>query len=176
MIDRQTRPLLRPRTARAKCLRRRGESVFTMKIVLKQDVKSIGKKDGVYEVSDGYARNFLFPRGLAVEASASAVNEVKTKAAAKQHHAAEELAAAQALAQKIQGKTVALKGKAGQGGRLFGSITAKDIAGILSKLVGEPVDKRKVVLDADIKAFGTYEVEVRVYPQVVAKLKVKVEE
>ena len=76
-----------------KCLRRRGESVFTMKIVLKQDVKSIGKKDGVYEVSDGYARNFLFPRGLAVEASASAVNEVKTKAAAKQHHAAEELAA-----------------------------------------------------------------------------------
>ena len=147
-----------------KCLRRRGESVFTMKIVLKQDVKSIGKKDGVYEVSDGYARNFLFPRGLAVEASASAVNEVKTKAAA------------QALAQKIQGKTVALKGKAGQGGRLFGSITAKDIAGGLSKLVGEPVDKRKVVLDADIKAFGTYEVEVRVYPQVVAKLKVKVEE
>ena len=159
-----------------KCLRRRGESVFAMKIVLKQDVKSIGKKDGVYEVSDGYARNFLFPRGLAVEASASAVNEVKTKAAAKQHHAAEELAAAQALAQKIQGKTVALKGKAGQGGRLFGSITAKDIAGGLSKLVGEPVDKRKVVLDADIKAVGTYEVEVRVYPQVVAKLKVKVEE
>ena len=72
-----------------------------MKIVLKQDVKSIGKKDGVYEVSDGYARNFLFPRGLAVQASASAVNEVKTKAAAKQHHAAEERAAAQALAKKI---------------------------------------------------------------------------
>ena len=138
-----------------------------MKIVLKQDVKSIGKKDGVYEVSDGYARNFLFPRGLAVQASASA---------AKQHHAAEELAAAQALAKKIEGKTVALKAKAGQGGRLFGSVTAKDIAEGLSKLVGEPVDKRKVVLDTDIKSFGTYEVELRVYPQVVAKLKVKVEE
>jgi len=146
--------------------------VFIMKIVLKQDVKSIGKKDGVYEVSDGYARNFLFPRGLAVQASASAVNEVKTKAAAKQHHAAEELAAAQALAKKIEGKTVALKAKAGQGGRLFGSVTAEG----LSKLVGEPVDKRKVVLDTDIKSFGTYEVELRVYPQVVAKLKVKVEE
>ena len=92
MIDRQTRPLLR--TA-GKVPAPQRESVFTMKIVLKQDVKSIGKKDGVYEVSDGYARNFLFPRGLAVEASASAVNEVKTKAAAKQHHAAEELAAAQ---------------------------------------------------------------------------------
>ena len=76
----------------------------------------------------------------------------------------------------IEGKTVALKAKAGQGGRLFGSVTAKDIAEGLSKLVGEPVDKRKVVLDTDIKSFGTYEVELRVYPQVVAKLKVKVEE
>ena len=150
--------------------------MFIMKIVLKQDVKSIGKKDGVYEVSDGYARNFLFPRGLAVQASASAVNEVQTKAAAKPHHAAEELAAAPALAKKLEGKPVALKAKAGQGGRLFGSVTAKDIAEGLSKLVGEPVDKRKVVLDTDIKSFGTYEVELRVYPQVVAKLKVKVEE
>ena len=150
--------------------------MFIMKIVLKQDVKSIGKKDGVYEVSDGYARNFLFPRGLAVQASASAVNEVKTKAAAKQHHAAEELAAAQALAKKIEGKTVALKAKAGQGGRLFGSVTAKDIAEGLSKLVGEPVDKRKIVLDGDIKNFGSYEVEVKVYPKVTAKLTVKVEE
>ena len=147
-----------------------------MKVILKQDVKGIGKKDEIHEVSDGYARNFLFPRGLAVQASASAVNEVKTKAAAKQHHAAEELAAAQALAKKIEGKAVALKAKAGQGGRLFGSVTAKDIAEGLSKLVGEPVDKRKVVLDTDIKSFGTYEVELRVYPQVVAKLKVKVEE
>ena len=147
-----------------------------MQVILLEKIHHLGELGAVVKVKDGYARNFLFPRGLAVEASASAVNEVKTKAAAKQHHAAEELAAAQALAQKIQGKTVALKGKAGQGGRLFGSITAKDIAGGLSKLVGEPVDKRKVVLDADIKAFGTYEVEVRVYPQVVAKLKVKVEE
>jgi large subunit ribosomal protein L9 len=147
-----------------------------MKIVLKQDVKTIGKKDGMYEVSDGYARNFLFPRGLAVPADAAAVNVVKTKAAAQQHHAAEELAAAQALANKLNGQTVALKAKAGKGGRLFGSVTGKDIAEALSAKVGETVDKRKIVMDGDIKSFGSYEVEVKVYPKVTAKLTVKVEE
>ena len=133
-----------------------------MKVVLKQDVKSIGKKDELHEVSDGYARNYLLPRGLAVAADAAAVNEVRTKAAASEHHAAEELANAQALAKKLNGQIVA--------------ITAKDIAGGLSKLVGEPVDKRKIVLDGDIKNFGSYEVEVKVYPKVTAKLTVKVEE
>ena len=147
-----------------------------MKVVLKQDVKTIGKKDGMYEVSDGYARNFLFPRKLAVPADAAAVNEVKTKAEAQQHRAQEELAAAKALAAKLEGKTVSLKAKAGQGGRLFGSVTSKDIAAALSKAVGEPVDKRKVVLDGDIKNFGTYLVEVKVYPQVIANVSVRVEE
>ena len=126
-----------------------------MKVVLKQDVKTIGKKDEMHEVSDGYARNFLLPRGLAVQADAAAVNMVKTKAEATQHHAAQELANAQAIAAKINGKSVALKAKAGQGGRLFGSVTAKDIAAELTKLAGEEIDKRKVVLDADIKAFGS---------------------
>ena len=125
-----------------------------MKVVLKQDVKSIGKKDELHEVSDGYARNYLLPRGLAVAADAAAVNEVRTKAAASEHHAAEELANAQALAKKLNGQ----------------------IAEGLSKLVGEPVDKRKIVLDGDIKNFGSYEVEVKVYPKVTAKLTVKVEE
>lgn len=147
-----------------------------MKVVLKQDVKSIGKKDGMYEVSDGYARNFLFPRKLAVPADAAAVNEVKTKAEARQHRADEELAAAKALAAKLEGKTVSLKAKAGQGGRLFGSVTSKDIAAALTQAVGEPVDKRKVVLDGDIKNFGTYLVEVKVYPQVIANVSVRVEE
>lgn len=147
-----------------------------MKVVLKQDVKTIGKKDGMYEVSDGYARNFLFPRKLAVPADAAAVNEVKTKAEAQQHHADAELAAAKALAAKLEGKTVSLKAKAGQGGRLFGSVTSKDIAAALSSAVGEPVDKRKVVLDGDIKNFGTYLVEVKVYPQVIANVSVRVEE
>lgn len=147
-----------------------------MKIVLKQDVRTIGKKDGMYEVSDGYARNYLFPRGLAVAADAAAVNEVKTKAAAQQHRAEEELAGAEALAKKLSGQTVVLKAKAGKGGRLFGSVTGKDIAQALSALVGEAVDKRKVVLDSEIKNFGSYEVEVKVYPKVTAKLTVRVEE
>ena len=143
-----------------------------MKVVLKQDVKSIGKKDELHEVSDGYARNYLLPRGLAVAAD----NEVRTKAAASEHHAAEELANAQALAKKLNGQIVAIKAKAGQGGRLFGSVTSKDIAAALTQKVGEPVDKRKIVLDGDIKNFGSYEVEVKVYPKVTAKLTVKVEE
>lgn len=147
-----------------------------MKVVLKQDVKSIGKKDGMYEVSDGYARNFLFPRKLAVPADAAAVNEVKTKAAAVEHHAAEELAAARALAGSINGKTVTIKAKAGAGGRLFGSVTSKDIAEAVGKAFGQTLDKRKIVLDGDIKNFGTYEVDVKVYPKVTAKIKVNVEE
>lgn len=147
-----------------------------MKVVLKQDVKNIGKKDGMYEVSDGYARNFLFPRKLAVPADAAAVNEVKSKAAAQEHHRAEALAAAQALAASIDGKTVSVKAKAGKEGRLFGSVTAKDIAAAVSSALGETVDKRKIVLDGDIKAFGTYEVELKVYPQVTAKIRVAVTE
>lgn len=147
-----------------------------MKVVLKQDVKSIGKKDELHEVSDGYARNYLLPRGLAVAADAAAVNEVRTKAAAVEHHAAQELAAAQALAKKIGGQTVTLKAKAGQGGRLFGSVTAKDIAAALGQKVGESIDKRKIVMDGDIKNFGSYEIEVKIYPKVAAKLTVKVEE
>ena len=147
-----------------------------MKVVLKQDVKNIGKKDGMYEVSDGYARNFLFPRKLAVPADAAAVNEVKSKAAAQEHHRAEALAAAQALAARIDGKTVSVKAKAGKEGRLFGSVTAKDIAAAVSSALGETVDKRKIVLDGDIKTFGTHPVEVKVYPKVTAKINVKVEE
>lgn len=147
-----------------------------MKVVLKQDVRSIGKKDELHEVSDGYARNYLLPRGLAVAADAAAVNEVRTKAAAVEHHAAQELAAAQALAKKIGGQTVTLKAKAGQGGRLFGSVTAKDIADALGRKVGESVDKRKIVMDGDIKTFGSYEVEVKIYPKVSARLTVRVEE
>ena len=133
-----------------------------MKVVLKQDVKSIGKKDELHEVSDGYARNYLLPRGLAVEADAAAVNEVRTKAAAVEHRAAQELAAAQKLAKKIDGRTVTLKAKAGQGGRLFGSVTAKDIAETLARETGEQIDKRKIVMDGDIKNFGAYTIEVKV--------------
>ncbi|MEF9969772.1 MAG: 50S ribosomal protein L9 [Ruthenibacterium sp.] len=147
-----------------------------MKVVLKQDVASIGKKDELHEVSDGYARNFLMPRGLAIAANAAAVNEVKTKDAAQEFHSAQELHTAQAIADKINGKTIVIKAKAGQGGRLFGSVTGKDIAGELSKIAGMDVDKRKVALKSDIKAFGDYAVDIKIFPKVTAKVTVKVEE
>ena len=147
-----------------------------MKVVLKQDVKSIGKKDELHEVSDGYARNYLLPRGLAVAADAAAVNEVRTKAAASEHRAASELASAQALAKKLDGLGVCIKAKAGQGGRLFGSVTSRDVAQALAEKAGEAVDKRKIVMNGDIKNFGTYNVEVKIYPKVTANVTVKVEE
>ena len=147
-----------------------------MKVILKQDVKSIGKKDQICEVSDGYARNFLFPRGLAAPADAAALNVARTKNEAAAHHAAEALAAARELAGRIEGKTVTLKAKGGASGRLFGKVTAKDVAEALSKMVGETVDKRKVEIDRDIKDFGTFTADVKLHAGVAAAFKVKVEE
>ena len=147
-----------------------------MKVILKQDVKTIGKKDEIHDVSDGYARNFLFPRGLAAPADAAAVNMARTKSEAKEHHAAEARAAAQALADKVKDKTVTLKAKGGASGRLFGKVTAKDVAEALSKVAGTEIDKRKVELERDIKDFGTYSATVKLHPGVSAAFKVKVEE
>lgn len=147
-----------------------------MKVILKQDVKKIGKKDEIHEVSDGYARNFLFPRGLAAPADAGALNIAKTKNEAKEHHAAEALAAAEQLAAGIKDKTVTLKAKGGASGRLFGKITAKDVAEGLSKVAGTEIDKRKVELAQDIKDFGTFNAAVKLHPGVTAAFKVKVEE
>lgn len=147
-----------------------------MKVILKQDVKTIGKKDEIHEVSDGYARNFLFPRGLAAPADAAAVNMARTKSEAREHHAAEALAAAQALADKVKDKTVTLKAKGGASGRLFGKVTAKDVAEALSKVAETEIDKRKVELERDIKDFGTYSAAVKLHPGVSAAFKVKVEE
>ena len=146
-----------------------------MKVILKQDVKNIGKKDEIHEVSDGYARNFLFPRGLAAEADASALNLVRTKNEAKEHHAAEALAAAQQLAATIKDKTVVIKSK-GNGGRLFGKITSKEVAQHLSQMAGTEIDKRKVELERDIKEFGTTNATVKLHPGVTSTFKVKVEE
>lgn len=147
-----------------------------MKVVLKQDVKNIGKKDELHEVSDGYARNYLLPRGLASVADNSAVNEVNAKEASRKHHAAVELAEAEATAAKLNGETVIIKAKAGQGGRLFGAVTPKDIADAL-KQQGFNIDKRKITIEGkEIKNFGTYEVEAKIYVGVVAKFSCKVEE
>ena len=146
-----------------------------MKIILKQDVKTIGKKDEIHEVSDGYARNFLFPRGLAAPADAAAMNQARTKREAKEHHEAEARAAAEALAAKIQGQTVTAKIKGGASGKLYGKVTGKEVAELLTRLVGAEVDKKKVQLPSAIKEFGTYDAAVRLYAGVSASFKVKVE-
>ncbi len=147
-----------------------------MKVILKQDVKGSGKKGQMVEVSDGYANNFLLKKGLAVKATAQAVNEMKNRDAATAYRLAEELKAAQAAAATIDGKTVKLTAKAGAAGKLFGSVTAKEVAEAVQKELGVELEKRKINLDADIKAFGTYTAEVRLYQGVTAKVYVMVGE
>lgn len=146
-----------------------------MKVILKADVKSLGKKGDLVNTSDGYARNFLFPKGLAIEANASAMNDFNNKEKAKQFHKAEEIKAANIVKDKIDGKTFKLTAKAGANGKLFGSVTAKDVAAQIKKELGEDIDKRKISMQ-DIKAFGTVEAEVKVYQGIVAKVFVQVSE
>jgi len=146
-----------------------------MKVILQQDIKGSGKKGDLVEVSDGYARNYLFPRKLAAPADAANMNEYKQKEAAKAFHKQQELEAAQELAKKLEGITVKVSAKGGSGGRLFGSVTAKEVAELAGKQIGIDVDKKKLQME-DIKAFGTYEVEARVYPGIAAKFFVTVVE
>ncbi|MGN0525937.1 MAG: 50S ribosomal protein L9 [Acutalibacteraceae bacterium] len=146
-----------------------------MEVILKSDVKGLGKKSEKVNVSDGYARNFLFPRGLAAEANAQLISEMKNKQSSENFRAAEELKAAKANAENINGKTVVLKAKGGANGKLFGSVTAKEIAAIVSNEFNITVDKRKITVD-DIKAFGTYNAQVRLHPKVTASFKVQVVE
>ena len=146
-----------------------------MKVILKQDVKSLGKKDEIVNVNDGYARNFLIPKGLAIEATAAALNEAKAKQNAEKHRKDVELAEAKALAARLSELTVTLKSKAGANGKLFGSITGKDIAVQLKAQFNIAVDKKCMNLPEPIRTLGTTEVDVKLYPGVAAKLKVKVE-
>lgn len=144
-----------------------------MKVILKQDVKGLGKKEDMVNVSDGYARNFLFPRGLAAEASASNINVMNTKKEAEKSKKDRELAHARELAAKVGETTVVIKSKAGENGKLFGSITSKDISDRLKADFNLDIDKKKIVLPDTIKSLGTIEVEVKLYPEVSAKLTVK---
>lgn len=146
-----------------------------MKVILKQDVKSLGKKGELVNASDGYARNFLIPKGLATEANASAMNDFNNKESAKKYHKAEEIKAAKADAEKLEGKTFRLTAKAGANGKLFGSVTSKDISAKIKQDLSLDVDKRKIAVD-DIKQFGTYEAEVKVYQGISAKIYVQVTE
>ncbi len=146
-----------------------------MKVVLKQDVKGLGKKGQLVNASDGYARNFLFPKNLAVEANAQNMSELKNREQAEKYRIETETAAAKKNAEEISGKTIRLTAKAGQNGKLFGSVTSKEIAEKLASEFGIKVDKRKVIVE-DIKQFGTYEFEVKLYQGISAKLFVMVGE
>ena len=146
-----------------------------MKVVLLADVKG-SKKGELVNVSDGYARNFLFPKKLAKEANAQALNELKNAEESKAFKIKQETEAAQASADKINGKSVSILAKAGQGGKLFGSVTAKEIAEAIKKQYGVDVDKRKIDTKGDMKAFGTYECEVKLYSGITATVKAVVTE
>ena len=146
-----------------------------MKVILKEDVKGQGNKGQRVNVSDGDARNFLLPRGLAMEADAQAMNDLKNKEEAARHHAAMEKQNAEEAAKALKGKTVKLTAKAGSAGRLFGSVTTKEVAEGLKAQFQVEVDKRKISM-ADVKAFGSYEAEVKLYPGISAKITVMVGE
>ena len=145
-----------------------------MKVILLCDVKGQGKKDQIVDVSDGYARNFLFPQKKAIPADAKATNELKSKEESKQFRISEEKKAAEALAAKIEKVTIEIKMEHGADGRLYGSVTAKDIAEELKKAVSADIDKRKILLKESIKAYGNYTVEIKLLTDVIAKFTVKV--
>lgn len=145
-----------------------------MKVILNQDVKGTGKKGDLVNVSDGYARNFLFPRKLAVEASAQAMNEKNNKESAAAFRLAEEIAAAEAKKAQLEGKTLRIVGKAGQSGKLFGSITPKEIVEVIKNQYGLTIDKKKITLKSEIKTFGTFSCEVKLYTGITAEMTIEV--
>ncbi len=146
-----------------------------MEVILKADVKGLGKKGEKVKASDGYARNFLFPKGLAVEANAQSLTELRNREQSNQHKIDVEVANANESKSKLQGKIVKITAKAGNNGKLFGSVTSKEVAAEIDKQYGVKVDKRKITMD-DIKNFGSYKIEVKLYTNIVAEMTVMVGE
>ena len=147
-----------------------------MKIILLKDEKKLGKKGDVIEANEGYARNYLLPKKIGVEATAQNLNDLKLHKNQENKIAREQLEAAKALAAQLEAKQVVMKMKAGEGGRAFGSVSSKEIAQAYKEQNGIEVDKKKIQLPESIKSFGTYEVAIRLHPQVTGKLIVKVVE
>ncbi len=147
-----------------------------MKVILNQDVKSLGKKGDIVDVSDGYARNFILAKKLGVEASASNLNDLKLKKANDEKVAQQQLEDAREFAKVIESKKVVLKIKQGEGGKTFGSISSKEIAAAAKEQHGLELDKKKIVLKDPIKSAGAFQVPIKLHPKVTASLQVSVEE
>lgn len=147
-----------------------------MKVILLQDVKSLGKKDQVVDVNDGYARNFIFPKKLGIEATNQNMNNLKLQKQNEAKIAKENLKKAREFSKKLEELTVVVKMKAGEGGKAFGSVSSKEIAEEAKRQHGVEIDKKKIVLEDPIRTFGVFEINVKLHPEVVAKMHVKVEE
>ncbi len=147
-----------------------------MKVILLQDVKSLGKKDAMVEVNEGYARNFIIPKKLGIEATPKNLNDFKLKKAHDEKVAAENLAEAKSLAAELEKSSVTVKIKVGEGGRSFGSVSTKEISDALKNQLGKDIDKKKIVMKDSIKAVGSFTVKIKLHPEVQAELSVKVEE
>ena len=147
-----------------------------MKIILTQDVKKLGKKGGIIEVSDGYARNYILPQKLGVEANSKNLNDLKLQKSNEEKTKQRLLEEAQALAEKIGKQTVVVSMKAGEGGKVFGSVSSKEIAAAIKAQSDLEIDKKKIQLSEPIRSFGVHEAGIKLHPQVTATLRVKVEE
>lgn len=146
-----------------------------MKVILKQDIKGVGKKDQVINAADGYARNFLFPKNLAVPADAGNMNSLQAKQDSNAFRKGEELKEAKAIAEKMKKITIKMKIKAGENGKLFGGVTSKEIAEALKKDFNIDVDKKKVLLKDTIKVAGVTNVDIKLYEGVTATVKVEIQ-
>ena len=147
-----------------------------MKIILLQDEKKLGKKGDVIEASDGFARNYILPKKIGIEATPKNMNELKLQKASQDKRAQEQLEAARALAAQLEDKQIVVKIKGGEGGRTFGSVSSKEIATACQEQHGIEIDKKKIQLPESLKNFGTFEVPIKLHPQVTGKLIVKVTE
>lgn len=145
-----------------------------MKVILQQDVKKLGSKGTVVEVSDGYARNYLLPRGLAMEATKGNLQQLKRQKARKEAQERQELEKAKKLAEQLEQEVIVIRTKAGEKGRLFGSVTSKEIADTISQQLDVKVDKRKIILDEPIKNIGVHPIQIKLHPDVQAQVKVRV--
>lgn len=147
-----------------------------MKVILLEDVKALGKKGDMVEVNNGYARNFILPKKLGVEATGKNINDLKLQKAHQDKVAAEQLAAAQALAAELSEKSVEVKMKVGEGGKTFGAISTKEIAAAAKEQLDMELDKKKISVDEPIRSLGVHNVKIKLHPKVTATLKIKVSE